>query len=101
MKCKTNGRNRPSLLEIISEINLPNDYPWKILGKLTNDLHYLLTESEVKRISGIIRKRDHEQYLGLSEEWGIQSTYLKDRPLAEVRAVYQVVSLLKKVHICR
>jgi hypothetical protein len=96
MKVKKNKKKRASLNEICKDINLPYNYPWKVLGKLIDDLHYLLTREEIDIVSTIIRKRDHVGYLQLSEEWGIQSNYLKDRPLANVRAVYQVISLLKK-----
>jgi hypothetical protein len=96
MKIELKSKKRTPLLDVISGVALPRDYPWKVLGCLINDLYYLLTPTEIKVLSKIIRKRDFEAYLELSEDWGIQSMYLRDRPLAEVRAVYQVISLLKK-----
>lgn len=75
---------------------LPGDYPWKILDNLIKDLNHLLTAEEKTVLAGIVRSRDYVAYLALAEVWGTQSTYLYGRPLAEMRAVYQVITLLRK-----
>lgn len=97
MKLKVmESKKRATLLEICSDVRIPKDYPWKILAKLTNDLHYLLDAQELSKLTAIIRSRDFDAYKKLGEEWGLQSMYLNDKPLAKVRAIYQIVSLLKK-----
>jgi hypothetical protein len=77
-------------------MNLPNDYVWQILGSLTQDLSHLLTDKEFDRITSIIRSRDFDAYLSLSQEWDLQGICLIDKNLAQFRAVYQLTSLLKK-----
>jgi len=78
------------------KLRLPRDYPWKMLGWLTDDLQHLLGPTDTKRITRIIRQRDFESYLKLSEEWSLQSIDSYRMSLAEVRAKYQVACLLKK-----
>lgn len=79
------------------KVSLPSDYGWKILDKLVHDLDYLLTESEKKKVLGIIRRRDFDAYLSLSEDWGPQRICPeRDNKPAAMRARYQIVSLLKK-----
>lgn len=75
---------------------LPQDYPWKVLSHLTEDLKYLFDEGEYKRITEIVRKRDFSAYLSLSEEWDAQSKRSTESSIAVMRAKTQVSSLLKK-----
>lgn len=95
MKLK-NKKRKQSLTAMVSNIRLPSDYGWKALHSLCNDLHYLLTEDERYLLSHIISSRDYETYLSLSDYWGPQSHYLNGKTLAQMRAVYQAISLLKK-----
>lgn len=87
---------RNTLTKEVSEVNLPSDYAWKILDNLVEDLKHLLTSDEVVQIKGIIRNRDYASYLEHGGTCGTQGKYLHDKPLASMRAVYQVYSLLKK-----
>lgn len=89
------SRKKGSLKENF-KLRLPPDYAWKVLGALTGDLCYLLTESEKTRLGSIIRDRDYGRYLALSEDWGPQSINPCDISLAQFRAKYQLASLLKK-----
>jgi len=96
MKNAKSRRNRERVLRQNMSARLPSDYGWKILATLVADLDYLLTDSEKIQIHRIIRKRDFDGYLALSEVWGPQSM-LPDGTLRAVNAArYQIVSLLRK-----
>jgi hypothetical protein len=90
-KASQNARLRENL-----KLHVPTDYPWRVLGALAEDLDYLLTDSEKCRLSGIVRSRDYDAYLQLSEDWGPQSSTLGGKTRAEAQALYQVVSLIRK-----
>lgn len=78
------------------KIHIPQDYAWRVLGWLTQDLGQFLTESELSVISKIIRKRSIEEYLKLSEDWGLQSISTGGAQLVNIRAKLQLAGLLKK-----
>jgi len=93
---KKSRRNRERVLRDNMKARLPEYYPWKVLATLVADLDYLLTDSEKARIHRVVRSRDYEGYLALSEDWGPQSM-LPDGTLRAVNAArYQIVSLLRK-----
>lgn len=96
MKCKTTRKKGTSLAKSASDINLPGNYAWKVLSCLVDDLSYLLTLDELEKLKIIIRNKDHDAYLLLEGEWGLQSKHLIHEQPARVRAVYQVTTLLKK-----
>jgi hypothetical protein len=77
-------------------INLPNDYPWKVLSLLANDLSQFLTESDNCRLKNIIRYKNFDDYRQLSEDWGLQSICPDDMNLLEIKAKYQLSALIKK-----
>lgn len=90
-RTKKNGRGKEP------QPNLPREYPWKVLNKLSLDLAEYLNEDELKRLDEITRKRDLDQYLELNEEWGLQRIVPTDeQALAKVRAKYLLASLVKK-----
>lgn len=75
---------------------LPGDYPWKILGWLTEDLRQFLTIEDYKVISRVTRDRDVAGYLILSKEWGLQCMLTTGANLLEKAAKYQLTALLKQ-----
>lgn len=95
MKVKTKSRKKPLMSRDI-RLKLPIDYQWKVLGWLTRDLGEFLTESDKTRLESIIRNRDVDSYLALSEEWGLQCNPTGDIPYIEFCARYQLTALLKK-----
>jgi hypothetical protein len=96
MKFKTRTRKKKLWEANLPKVNPSIDYPWKVLGKLCLDLNEYLTEDESRRLTLIIRNRDLDGYLELSEEWGLQSTVTTDSSLAVMRAKYLLASLVKK-----
>lgn len=77
-------------------LRLPKDYIWKVLNALHDDLSSFLTDKDNERISLIIRTRDITSYMSLSEDWGLQSMNNSDASIPELRARYQLASLMKK-----
>lgn len=92
------GKSKPKRKRkgLDASINLPRDYAWKVLGWLSSDLGWLLTDSEQQQVESLIRNRDFEGYLKLSEAWGLQSITSRGTALAKARAKYQLSALLKK-----
>lgn len=90
-KRKSTGRKKK-----IPVPRLPSIPVWKVLSALLQDLHGYLQERDVRRVYGIIRNRDVVALISLSEEWGLQSINLSSGNLAEIRAKYQISTLLKK-----
>ena len=78
------------------ELNLPGNYPWKVLAAYAADLEEYLDVSERVRLDGIIRNHDIDAYLSLAEAWSLQSMCSTDVSLPELRAKYLLASLLKK-----
>lgn len=89
-------RKRVKKRKISVSLRLPNDYTWQILAALTQDLHGYLRDDDRKRITAVIRQRDVIKLIDLSEEWGLQSINLSSGSLPEIRARYQISTLLKK-----
>ena len=97
MKCKNKPKsgNARSLAQA-AKVKLPKVYPWKVLNALHKDLHRFLTDRENEELDRITRNRDFESYLHLSEAWGLLCINPQDICLEEIRAKYQLTSLLKK-----
>lgn len=95
-KSRAKGKRTSKYTEESIRVLTPSNYGWRVLGKLVQDLDYLLTESEKTSINQIIRNKDYLAYLALSEEWGPQCKTLSDVSLPVMRAKYQIVALLKK-----
>lgn len=73
------------------------EYPWKVLFSLVEDHRHCLNSDELEVIRQIVRKRDYDGYLSLSQAWGPQSITPSELATKEnFRAKYQVASLLKK-----
>lgn len=91
-------KNSASKLDLrkITRIRLPQSYPWKLLGSLTEDLQCSLPEDKVRELKDIIRKRDIPGYMALSETWREQGMFSSDTKTDQVFALYQASSLLKK-----
>lgn len=79
-----------------AKLRLPREYPWKTLGWLAEDLRPFLTEDDYKRIYQITRNRDFDAYMSLTVDWGLQSMTSIDASVPNVRAKYQLATLLKK-----
>lgn len=78
-------------------LNLPRNYPWKILSELHKDLSQFLTEEDNDYLTRIIRSQDIDSYLSLSEAWGLQSISPTGTNTYEMSvSKYQLTSLLKK-----
>jgi len=59
-------------VSIMLTSRLPKDYPWEVFGRLLADLRDSLTEAEYQELSSILRLRDYDGYLELSERWSLQ-----------------------------
>lgn len=79
-----------------TSVNLPEDYPWQVLRKLTDDLGEYLQDDERQLLDLIIRLRDFSAYLQLSEDWGLQSLTTNCDDTLNLKARYILSSLLKK-----
>ena len=77
-------------------VALPADYGWRILGKLALDLGHLLSDSENAELSYVVRNRDYDALLKLSEVWGPQCMFPVGTTPAVMHAKYQLSALLKK-----
>jgi len=92
MKCRTSKDWQRHL-----PIRLPRDYPWKVASGLLEDLRCSLDEKEYQYASHILKTRDYDAYLALSEAWRPQSNNsMGCRTIENVRATYQVSAVLKK-----
>lgn len=95
MKYKIKSR-RPHKSQLDLGIKLPKDYPWKVLGWLTDDLKPFLIESDFELLSMIIRLRDNYALELLSEEWGLQHIDPTKTGILEIKSRYVLTALLKK-----
>lgn len=76
---------------------LPQTYVWKVLRSLTDDLSDYLHPEDLEMIDYIIRLRDFQSYLCLSDIWGLQSMNSQGiLSFDELKARYFLASLLKK-----
>ena len=81
----------------VAKIAPPKDYPWKVFSSLVEDLKQFLSLDDHALLTQIIRDRDFEAYSLLDEMWGLQSINSHSGGiLPELRAKYQLASLLKK-----
>jgi len=95
MKNRAKSKKQPSKIEV--GVRLPKDYPWKVVSKLLTDLQEYVSTDEAEMMKEIIRKRDFQSYLALSDAWGLQSiTPNTDIGVETVRTKYLLASLLKK-----
>lgn len=78
------------------QVRLPKDYPWKLLGRMAEDLRCSLDEESYAVLVDIVRKRDYDAYMALSETWGPQSINSSGISADKFFAKYQASSLLKK-----
>jgi hypothetical protein len=79
-----------------TKVDLPKDYPWKVLESLAHDLSDCFNKEELSGLLEVTRKRDYEQYQHLSSAWSPQSLNSSEISPHEFGAKYQVGSLLKK-----
>lgn len=93
---KVKSRNKRTDVRKEMPVQLPEDYPWKVVNKLSHDLREYLDDADFSKLDEIIRKRDFGKYLELAEEWGLQSITPADTSTVEIRAKYLLASLVKK-----
>jgi len=95
---KTKGKRKTKKVELLNYFStrLPEAYPWKVVSHLAKDLEGYLTEEEASRLAGVLRNRDFDGYLAISEEWGLQSIVPTDTSTPHVAAKYLLASAIKK-----
>jgi len=93
MKCNITSK-RPDLDN--RALHLPSDYAWKVLAALHSDLRKFLAGPDGDLLDQIIRSRDFESLQILSKDWGLQRIAFSEQPLMQIRAMYQLASLIKK-----
>lgn len=96
MKRGVSKRRRDADLRRKAEVRLPRDYPWKILGLITQDLRDCLPQEDLDVALDVVRKRDVEEYYRLSETWSPQCMASSELRATEFYAKYQISSALKK-----
>jgi len=101
MKNKLRSGKKKSLEVLASEVNLPGSYPWKVVGFLADDLGQFLGSEEEQKVRGLVRNRDQQALFSLCEAWSLKElqsikTPESGTPLMNLRAKYQIGSLLKK-----
>ena len=96
MKRSVSTKRRNGDLRRNASVRLPKDYPWKVLGLIAHDLRDCLQKEDLERVVEVVRSRDVDAYLGLSEAWSPQSMALDGMRATEMYAKYQISSLLKK-----
>lgn len=76
---------------------LPQDYTWKILGWLVDDLSEILHQDDAELVQTIVRDRDFDSYMCLSKVWGLPSINSQSiLTLEQIKAKYALASLSKK-----
>lgn len=79
------------------KLRLPNDYCWKVLGALVNDLRPYLSLTEEDAIKAAIASRSRENLTSVTQSWGLQCINpLGTNKPTFVGVKYQLASLLKK-----
>jgi hypothetical protein len=78
------------------KVRVPADYPWKALDHLVKDLSCSLDLDSLTTLRNIIRKRDYEAYMELSEAWGPHRITPSETSVELFFARYQASALLKK-----
>ena len=96
MKLKTVRRAIFTDVRKSMPVRLPEEYPWKVLSKLQLDLKEYLSNDNNELMQQIVRDRDFDAYLLLSQEWGLQSIVSTDNDIVGIRARYLLASLVKK-----
>lgn len=97
MKLKTRISRKSTTAFENARVNLPTDYPWKVLDKLCLDLQEYLAEADFSKVQKIVRNRDFSAYLELAEAWGLSSCNAStDTSIVEIRTKCMLASLIKK-----
>lgn len=97
MKDLTTKKRKAYLREKTQQIRTPEHYAWKILNALNTDLGgFLSDDADRSRLDHVIRTRDIDGYLQLSEEWGLQCINTHGYLQGDTLAKYQLSQLLKK-----
>lgn len=79
------------------QVRVPTDYPWRVLDAISNDLACCLDTDSLAELKGVVRSRDYNRYLALSEAWSPQSTiHSRGISVEQFYAKYQASALLKK-----
>jgi hypothetical protein len=100
MKIVKGKKTSSSLTESCRKVNVPENYPWIVMGALVKDLVSVgsLSADDADLVSQIIRDRDVSALRLLSEVWGLQciTSEFPDLNVSTVRARRVLAGLLKK-----
>ena len=100
MKVVKRKKTLPSLTESTRKVNVPEDYPWVVMGALTKDLVSVgsLSADDAALVSQIVRDRDVSALRLLSDVWGLQciTSDFPDLRVEIVRGRRVLAGLLKK-----
>lgn len=84
-------------LSLNCDIKLPGEnYAWKVLGLVAEDLKQYLNSDDFDLVKLIVRNRDYHAYKILTEDWGLQCIASSCMNLQELKAKYMLSALLKK-----
>lgn len=95
MKITTKSKVKKPL-PISVKIKIPGDYPWKVLGWLTQDLCEYLSSGDAELLQTIVRFRDRSALTLLAQDWGLQCIPSSNICAPELKCKYLLTSLLKK-----
>lgn len=100
MKIVKGRKSSQSLTENVRKVNVPDDYPWVIMGTLVKDLVSVssLSADDADLVAQIVRDRDLSALRLLSDVWGLQCI-TSDYPnlnVSNVRSRRVLAGLLKK-----
>lgn len=98
---KANRRlTRKNLTEKVRKVNVPDDYPWIVLGAMVQDLASAssISTDDVALVTQIIRDRDASALALLTDQWGLQCIlpHFGDLSTHMVRGRRLLAGLLKK-----
>lgn len=91
---------RASLTKMAESVQVPGDYPWKLLYHTARDIAAAgcLRQDDAMLIDQIIRDRDVEAVLTLDDLWGLQciASFEEHLSVGEIRGRRLLAGLLKK-----
>lgn len=77
--------------------HLPEDYPWKLLSTLVEDLGQYAHPELISRMTPIIRGRDFRGYLALGDDYGTQCMPADSGNASVMRSNLMLTAFIKKL----